>query len=658
MKFTINALILWPLDAAKTIQYIPFKDDKINIIHGLSGTGKSSIVHIIDYALGSSKCQIPIGIIREKVDWFGLQITLKNETWIVARRTPGKAQSSSEFHLSSFTGKIPSVIVRNMNKEDFKDSFNALVRMSDLPHSDAEKPGKLDSRSSYRDMAAFNFLPQHIVANPNTLFFKTDSWTHKDRLTRAMPYALGIVDANYVMNERRRDEAVKELESLKKQILVIEKSKNSWFHEVNRLISSCIEIGLLPSLISNDFEIRVGLLQSVVDAYNNKRLEDTLTEPNRLHSNEEYRVAAGAEAAQNEVVEHLAAEISGYEDLSLNNRRFNQAIEIEKSHVISLDWLKKSLTHSEQCIACGSITQGLPSVIENLESKVNEVSRISDVLRENPVIDNKLSTLKRNFSKQQKELQRLRLIKNEILGRDNKLKRSINQIYFLAGSIASLLKRLGKTEADESLSLQVEELQKTIRDYERAMKASNRSTKEQEVDYAISELIGDYSEGLEAPPNSTIFLDRRELTLRFDGEDGKKDYLWEVGSGANWMGYHLAAFLALHEYLAQPLNQHLPPFGFIVVDQPSQVYFPSNHSGSNDLDGNFSDISKKRPADVIATQRIFQTLSDGLKRSKFNVQIIVLEHAGEEIWKSVEHTHSVASWNKKGDGLIPESWLS
>lgn len=657
MKFTINAVILWPLDATNETQCISFEDDKINIIHGLSGTGKSSIVHIIDYVLGSSKCQIPIGIIRDTVDWFGLKITLKNETWIVARRTPGKAQSSSEFHLSNFKSSIPSVIVRNMNKDDFKDNFNALVRMSDLPHSDDEKPRPFDRRSSYRDMAAFNFLPQHIVANPNTLFFKTDSYTHKERLTRAIPYALGIVDANYVMNERRRDEAAKELESIKKQIAVIDKSKKTWLYEVNRLISGCIETGLLPSLISDNFEIRVGLLESVVDAYNDRRLEDTLTEPNRLHSNEEYRAALAAEMVQNNIVEHLVAEVSGYEDLSSDGHKFNQAIEIERSHVINLNWLKKSVTQNDHCVACGSTTQGLPLVIENLETRVNQATRISDVLRENPVIDNTLSSFKRKLSREQKELQRLRSIKNEILNRDTKLKNSINQIYFLAGSISSLLKRLGKTEADESLSLQFEDLTKKIRNYERAMKASNRANREQEVDYAISELIGDYSEGLEAPEGSIIFLDRKELTLRFDGEDDKKDYLWEVGSGANWMGYHLAAFLAIHEYLAQPLNQHLPPFGFIVIDQPSQVYFPSSHSGSNDLDGNFADINKKRPADIIATQRIFQTLSEGLQRSNFNFQIIVLEHAGEEIWKSVKHTHSVAAWYKKGDGLIPESWL-
>lgn len=197
-----------------------------------------------------------------------------------------------------------------------------------------------------------------------------------------------------------------------------------------------------------------------MDAYNDRRLEDTLTEPNRLHSNEEYRAALAAEMIQNNIVEHLVAEVSGYEDLSSDGHKFNQAIEIERSHVINLDWLKKSVTQNDHCVACGSTTQRLPLVIENLETRVNQATRISDVLRENPVIDNTLSSLKRKLSREQKELQRLRSIKNEILNRDTKLKNSINQIYFLAGSISSLLKRLGKTEADESLSLQFEDLTK------------------------------------------------------------------------------------------------------------------------------------------------------------------------------------------------------
>ncbi|EOG5604880.1 AAA family ATPase [Providencia stuartii] len=51
----IDSLILWPSDSENNIQEIFFEKNKVNIIHGISGTGKSSIISIIDYCLGSSK---------------------------------------------------------------------------------------------------------------------------------------------------------------------------------------------------------------------------------------------------------------------------------------------------------------------------------------------------------------------------------------------------------------------------------------------------------------------------------------------------------------------------------------------------------------------------------------------------------------------------
>ena len=279
MKFQIDSIILWPKNQHNEIQEIQFKPGKINIIHGLSRTGKSSVLHIIDYAMGATKCQIPIGTIRDKVMWFGVKVTLRGEIWLIARKGPIDSTPSNDYYFEPFSGSIPEIVPTKTNRSTFKDKFNNLIGVSDLPHSDAEKPGKLDARTSFRDLAAFNFLPQHIVANPNTLFFKADTWIHRQKLTRAMPYALGIVDAQYVINERRRDDAQKELDGLEKELTVVEKAKLHWRHEVNRMIDRCIEIGLLEADIPDDLDIKVAKLKSVMDAYRNKRLEQTLIAP-------------------------------------------------------------------------------------------------------------------------------------------------------------------------------------------------------------------------------------------------------------------------------------------------------------------------------------------------------------------------------------------
>ncbi|MCY1300490.1 hypothetical protein D9M70_500560 [compost metagenome] len=154
-----------------------------------------------------------------------------------------------------------------------------------------------------------------------------------------------------------------------------------------------------------------------------------------------------------------------------------------------------------------------------------------------------------------------------------------------------------------------------------------------------------------------MVLDKQELTLRFDtSDDSRSEYLWEVGSGANWMGYHIATFLALHEYLSHEDRVHLPPFSFLVIDQPSQVYFPSADSGANDLD-NFKNIEGTRKNDIIATRKIFEMLSEAIKTSGHFFQVIVLEHADRSIWGSVSDTYEAACWKEEGDGLIPRSWL-
>lgn len=658
MKFTIDAVILWPRQPGIAARVIPFSEGKINIIYGISGTGKSSIVHIIDYVLGATKCQIPIGIIRDTVEWFGLKIRLLDTTFIVARRTPGDSQSSNDLSMTTADdGRIPDKVARTHSLSQYKAAFDAMVRVSDLPHSDDEEPSSFDRRSSYRDMAAFNFLPQHIVANPNTLFFKTDSFTHKERFTRAMPYALGMVDATYVMNARRRDEAQREHERLRRQIAIQDATKAIHDEDINRLLDRCIQLGLLPPTSPLHSE-KAELLRCVVSATHEGRLEQTLLEPQRLHISQKLKEVIDEVARQQRIVDDLDAQIDGFDHLTRTNKRFVTAIGIEKSHVIGLDWLKESVSDGGHCVACGSFTNALPMVIENLENKVNKLTRISDALRDNPVVDKQLSILKRQRAKEERELSRLLRERNRLLLEDERTRSAIGQIYYVAGEISLLLKQLDGSAADDSLSKRMNELEKLILQYEIEMSSIDMAERERKVDAQLSPLFEDYADqfGLNGTPGAHIHLDRKELTLRFESE-GRRDFLWEIGSGANWMGYHIATFLGIHEYLSKQENRNLPPFSFIVIDQPSQVYFPSSTRGVNALDEGFDAINQARPSDVIATRRIFEVLAEGLKRAGHFVQIIVLEHAGPEIWGEVDGTVSVEAWERKGDGLIPAQWI-
>ena len=59
-----------------------------------------------------------------------------------------------------------------------------------------------------------------------------------------------------------------------------------------------------------------------------------------------------------------------------------------------------------------------------------------------------------------------------------------------------------------------------------------------------------------------------------------------LGSGENWVGYHLIAHFAIHKWF---VSQERPVPRFLFVDQPSQVYFPADR----DIDGSMEGIENE-----------------------------------------------------------------
>ncbi|MGO4185494.1 DUF3732 domain-containing protein, partial [Paenibacillus sp. TAF43_2] len=172
MDFKINCIVLWPRDSSKKERIIEFKLNKINVITGDSQRGKSSIIPIIDYCLGSSKCAIPVGIIREKTEWFGVVVTSNGKNILFARREPGAYNQSTEMFMKD------EISIENLprptamtNVTFVKNKLNELAALPYITLTDDNDDNSSDKRASFRDFAAFQFQPQHIVANPYTLFY-------------------------------------------------------------------------------------------------------------------------------------------------------------------------------------------------------------------------------------------------------------------------------------------------------------------------------------------------------------------------------------------------------------------------------------------------------------------------------------------------------
>ena len=155
-------------------------------------------------------------------------------------------------------------------------------------------------------------------------------------------------------------------------------------------------------------------------------------------------------------------------------------------------------------------------------------------------------------------------------------------------------------------------------------------------------------------PNDPINLNINDLTIRVGGQ-GRDDFLWEIGSGANWVSYHLATALALQDVFIEQNDNPVP--AFVVVDQPSQVYFPRRVAISEGIVSDEDLDPALRDEDIAAERRIFRALSDWVGGHDRAAQVIVLDHAGENVWGGLSNVHRVEEW-RGGLRLIPETWLT
>ena len=107
MNLTILKIILWPKNTPLPPRVIEFVPQKINVLTGESGTGKSTLTWIVDYCLGSGKCSIPVGLIRDVTGWFGVHLKLANTELLVARRNPEDQQTTVDLYWEEADLPVP-----------------------------------------------------------------------------------------------------------------------------------------------------------------------------------------------------------------------------------------------------------------------------------------------------------------------------------------------------------------------------------------------------------------------------------------------------------------------------------------------------------------------------------------------------------------------
>jgi hypothetical protein len=150
-------------------------------------------------------------------------------------------------------------------------------------------------------------------------------------------------------------------------------------------------------------------------------------------------------------------------------------------------------------------------------------------------------------------------------------------------------------------------------------------------------------------PTDPIELSVSDLTVKVKGTQ-REDYLWEIGSGANWLSYHVAVSLALQQFCIETQS---PIPHFLVYDQPSQVYFPRRLAPSRAKE-EAEPVLKDE--DVEAVRKVFTVLAGTVAKLSGALQVLVLDHAGPDVWQHIPYIHLVEEW-REGKKLVPSEWL-
>lgn len=650
MKFVIEKIILWPKKKGLTYRTVDFSADKINIITGASRTGKSALIPIIDYCLGSNKCSIPVDTIRNATSWFGVLFSLEREQILLCRKEPGEQVSSNEmFILRNVKITIPNVISSNTNKTEINNVLNELFSMSFLPMDSTIDSG-FTSRPSYRDFMAFLFQPQNIVANADVLFYKADTMEHRQKLINIFPYALGAITSEILAARQELERLKKQRERIQRDLKNIKDVAEEWKQEVASWLTQAKELGLLGKINENlTFEEQLNLLSNI--SKKNETNSQILTDNIRDMSDSIVELR-NAERELSSSLFSLQKRYLEIKQLKESADHYDSSLKIQMNRLEISAWLKELAKARGECPVCNSTYNATLEELEMLCLAICEIEKSTQDIKSMPM------AFERELQNIQKEMSitasKLNAVRKRLIEESGELNKNSDRKYTLSGISRFLgrmeislktFEKIGKDGSLESeiaiLSEKIDKLSKIVNEFEIKKK------QEAAIEY-INQNIGEIVKTLDVEhPEDPVKFIIKDLTLKVKGEKGRDDYLWEIGSASNWLAYHIATLLAFQQFFQTRGKVSVP--NFLIFDQPSQVYFPQRNS---------IDDSKNilKDEDKEAVKKIFTCMDNFLKRTNKSIQLIVTEHADSDVWGDIENINLVGRWRGKNK-LIPEEWL-
>ncbi|SMO71754.1 Protein of unknown function [Chryseobacterium rhizoplanae] len=591
MNLKIKNIALYPINRKLNPKFISFDGDKINIITGLSKRGKSSIIDIIDYCLGSSDCSIPTGYIRNFVDVFALKISINENDYFIGRDCPkDSAQSSNNMYFIDISkkGEYPELNTNKWlgNKDEYKENrdsiksiLDAFAKFKNIQVLKDNKEKESGFTVGFRDTTAFQFQSQSIIANNTTIFYNTDEFQYVDRLKILFPLALGYKSYEMLL----LDDEIKDLESeVYKLNSKIEIAKEKYEYNKTNLYeyySEGIKLGLTNSdinLESSNVEAIKSELQNILK---NVKKNTFFIEGNSIRFSEKLEEFEKQRLELNRTLQTKRMEFNKILKFETAQNDYLNIVHVEiKDKLKPIEWFLNR-NGTDICPFCDSKSDKALIQLQRLkEVNTNNQKLLGIKNNHNLTFENEKKNLKKDIQKQEIEIKEfdknIDILLNET--KDNQF--TYQKIYEYIGKIKLLLDSL--VSPDNKLILELEAKQQILNSKRITLNNLNKKFDKDFVLSKVTKSIKTYIDLLpiENKEHCNVLLDpTKYIGIKIKDDFNKSiTFLNKIGSGSNYMCYHLATMLGLHEYFYKLKEEgkinYVP--SFIVFDQPSQVYYP------------------------------------------------------------------------------------
>jgi len=587
----------------------------LNVVTGHSKKGKSALIEIVDYCLCSSLPTIPKGIISEYASLYCLILKLENTYLIIARPAWGKAESKNVFveyedeafdvdsiEADYFLKKTPQKI-KGAGQELIEKHLGLNVSNTQLPESNA-KPRK----ASLRNMTPFLFQYQNLVASKHALFSKLEDHYKKKDIVDQVPIFLGIVNDEYYSLRRQVDELEQKLKKIDK-----EKEKDKSFYDeyqrkLEGIYRNYFSVVGVPYPDHNSLQELISLRNNLPEMDDSEYLKtDSVRRYNRLKK---------IQADLSFRLDGVNSEISDITQTQNYAKKTAASLNFERNKN------EAALVEEPVCPVCGSDVENLAEEAVAVQSALNSLnSEINSMVSFARYDSEQLEILKSNKRDLQKEIRENESELNILQGYKDRLQEFKNKkdsIVYLKAQIEFLAEQVARKVTVSDYG--DEEIRQELRDLKTALSVYDFERDIRQAETLLSGWMSKICNDLDfedefRPAKLSMKLD--ELAVYHSDKKHGRVSLSDMGSGANWLAFHLSASMGMLRLFAQSESSVIPSFLFL--DQPSQVYFPNTFNKHN--------IDKINVENIYIS--IIKELEAIQEETGVKSQVIVLDHASD-----------------------------